>query len=101
MGKFKNEVSPIHDWLLRQGWEDRTGAQGQPGLTKTYIVDDNFYLVWITINLNKRRIDVYKEYYDCGGCVGEDEITIEEDWLDNLETFIDRVDSKLSGWIDE
>jgi len=100
MGRFKNDniINPISVWLSQKDFKNETGARGEKGLTKTYSVDDGYYYVWVTINLGKQKIYIYKEY-DCGGMVGEDEIDIQDEWLKDLDIFIDEVDNVLERWI--
>ncbi|WP_297419208.1 hypothetical protein [Clostridium sp.] len=102
MGRFKNESTqnPIVDWLLQQDYKYDRGASGEKGYIKVYPVSDDFYYVWVTISLKDKKIYIYKEY-SCGGCVGEDEIIIEDEWLNDLSIFIDNVDEKLEFWIGE
>lgn len=97
--KFEDAHNPITQWLMQQGFEETTGARGEEGLTKVYKTSNGLYYVWVTINLNKRKIYVYEEY-NCGGMTGEDEITIEREWLSNLDIFINEVDEALGRWID-
>lgn len=99
MGRFKSPYkhNSIYSWLVQQGYEDKTGAKGEEGYTNVYKINDLYY-VWVTINLDEKKIYIYQEY-NCGGCVGTDEINIDEEWLEDLDVFIDEVDQALEDWI--
>ncbi len=100
MGRFKERSGncPIYLWLIEQGFEERSGAKGEEGLTKVYL-KGKIYYAWVTIDLKRKIIHVYEEY-DCGGCISEGEIIIQNHWLEDLNTFIDEVDNHLGVWLD-
>lgn len=103
MGRFKDSPVQINDqivhWLVGHGFKP---CKNVKGYTKVYKVD-NTYKVWVTIKPDCEEIFIYKEYDKLtslyGGFVAENLITIQDDWFDNLETFINEVDAVLTPWI--
>lgn len=103
MGRFKNELlekdyNPLVDFLLKNKFKKMDGARGEKGLTRIYPTDNELYDVWVTINLNEKVIYIYKEY-NCGGQVGEDEILINKEYLENISIFVNFLDEALEFWI--
>lgn len=100
MGRFKKTElpDPVVTWLLSRGYEDVGGPCGEEGFRKIYETHNGLYYVWVTINIDKRKIYLYEEY-NCGGMISEDTIDLEEEWIKDLDIFIDELDSLLKPWI--
>jgi len=100
MGRFKGEYvyDPIIKWLLSNGFENDGGPCGEEGYNRIYSVDNKFYYVWVTFNFNNKKLYIYKEY-NCGGCVGSCEVDIADEWMADVNVFIDKTDEILESWI--
>lgn len=107
MGAFREGVTgyttkyyhEIEDFLIKSGYNLDKGPLGEKGYVKVYSVGEGAYYVWVTFDLIKEKMYIYKEY-GCGGHISSDTLDLEYK-MNNLEDFINEVDEELDYWLSD
>jgi hypothetical protein len=100
VGRFLNDgvKSTITEWLLLQGYKEIDNYTGENGLTKVYPINNNSANVSVTINTISKLIHI-QLISNHVGLTNQANINIEDDWMNDLNTFIEKVDESLEPWI--
>ena len=87
----------IKEWLNKSGYTygPRSGPMGEEGYTKVFRIE--FYNTWVTINIENKIINIYREY-ECGGEISKGTIRFSSKILIDVETFSSTINHKIKDY---